>query len=163
MTVKNQGFIALIRFVVIVGLLGIITDIGFNFIEGQASEWLPGFRLTYGILGFFVLLISLRINSFTFKDDYEILLVHSKAFFGLSSWEWTHTYHEFPKRKLLGYKIKRFLFLRFLQLNLDSKSGAFDTSKINVTWISSAELVNIEAVLSKVLEDNKSALHEIKQ
>jgi hypothetical protein len=150
------------KFIVAMGALGILTDIGFNYIEGQASEWLPGFLLTYWILGFFAFLLTLRINSFTFKDDYEILLVHSKSFFALSSWEWSHTYHEFPKRKLLGYKIKRFLFLRFLQLNLDSKSGAFDTSKINVTWITSSELEQIEGVLTKVLEDNKKALHEIK-
>ena len=161
MTVKNQGFIALMRFLIVVGILGIITDIGFNYIEGQASEWLPGYNLTFGILGFFLFLMLLRINSFTFKDDYEILLVHSKAFFASGGWQWAHTYHEFPKRKLLGYKLKKFLFLRFLQLTLDSKGGAFDTSLINVTWIPSKDLEAIETVLTKVLDDNKKSLHSI--
>jgi hypothetical protein len=159
MHIQNKLFVNLLTFLLITSILAIGVDIAINYVPGQVSEWLPGYNLSFFILIAHLLLAILGVNTFSFKDDYEILMVYSKNFYALPSWGWAHSYHEFPKRKLLGFKIKKFLFLRFIQLHLDSKEQAFFTSNINVTWISSSDLESIGKCLTETIENyqNQSA------
>ena len=107
------------------------------------------------MLGLYVLIIVLGCNSFTFKDDYEILLIHSKRFLMPGNWDGAHIYHEFPKRKLLDYKVSSFLgIFKYLRLHLDSKDGEKKTSRINLTWISDSSINKVIAVLEQVKQDN---------
>jgi len=153
MQIDNKRIIGLLKFLMVLSVLAIALDIGINYIQGQASEWLPGYKLTYFIIGFHVILAFFGVNTFTFKDDYEILMIYSKNFYALPSWGWAHSYHEFPKRKLLGYRIKKFLFFRFVQLHLDSKEEPFFTSNINATWISSEDLNKLENCLEETVRN----------
>ncbi|MCH8554004.1 MAG: hypothetical protein LAT76_02530 [Schleiferiaceae bacterium] len=157
MVIKNTTAVFFFKFLAWFALIGILVDYGMNLIPGTLSDLMPGYTFSMYMVGIYVLLLFLGCNSFTFKDDYEILLIHSKRFLWPGNWGSAHIYHEFPKRKLLDYKVVTFLgVFKYIRLFLDSKEGEKRTSAINLTFVADSSCDKMIAVLQQVKEDNQN-------
>jgi hypothetical protein len=67
---------------------------------------------------------------------------------------YSHT--EFPKRKLAGFKIKRYPFRRTLILNINSKAGSVKKEKFTISYLKRNELADLSRSLRNVVDQNKN-------
>ncbi|APD07942.1 hypothetical protein UJ101_02443 [Flavobacteriaceae bacterium UJ101] len=65
---------------------------------------------------------------------------------------------EFPKRKLVSYKVKNSFLKRTLEITITSKksSTGFTKLKYDISYLKKTEIKGIKKSLDKVLEENKN-------
>lgn len=70
---------------------------------------------------------------------------------------------EFPKRKLISYKIKGNFLKKILEITITSKKSnkGYSRLKYNLSYLSKKEITKLHKSLDKVLEKNKTLQNEV--
>lgn len=112
-------------------------------------------RLSY-IVGLIFLFLWYRGNPvFTYDSDGEVIIIDSKnpslIFLGRAF----NQRYEFPKRKLSGYSIQKWLFRKKLTLKLNSKDGTRKHVSATMSNLNKQEVKDLERSLRGIISKNK--------
>lgn len=88
-----------------------------------------------------------------YDSDGEVLILDSKEPI-LGRFIGSNRMYEFPKRKLVGYKINRFPFRRSLVLRVKSKESKYKSMRLTISYLTRSEVRDLERSLSSVLKSN---------
>lgn len=123
-----------------------------NWISNTTLEWIL-------IIGFFiVLLIALHsvAKYFEYDSDGDVLVIINRGLIVSEIFNYREKIVEFPKEKLLYYKLKDYGIYK--SLNLYIRSGEYRQKRIkfNVTLVPKRKLRYLKMSLDKIVRNNKS-------
>lgn len=103
---------------------------------------------------FFLFIIYRGLPVFNYDSDGEVLnfTASEPNLNFLGSWFYTH--FEFPKRKLVRYRINSYPFRRVLSVVIDSREGYHKKQKIPISYLNKRELKDLRKSLNKVVLQN---------
>lgn len=92
-----------------------------------------------------------------YNSDGEVLNIKTQDAFWAKYFPKMRQLVDFPKRKLVSFKIKRCLFLKHLELTINSKRSQSGISKLrfNITFLSHSEISDLKRSLNKIVKRNK--------
>lgn len=124
------------RFVLLYAILalGILIDLLVSGLDGTITEYFQSHLLSIGSLGVVVLLFLLGKPYFEYDSDGEVLIFKSRYFLGEKIFPSLTKTAEFPKRKLIDYKI-RGIGRRTVTIKIKSKKGV-TVRHFNITFLS---------------------------
>lgn len=98
-------------------------------------------------------------HQFEYSSDGETITIRTKDPYWVKYFPKNQRLVDFPKRKLKGFKIKKGLFLKKLDLFLESKrsKGGINRITINISYINNSEISDLKRSLHKVIQKNKEA------
>lgn len=145
------------RYVYLFMLIMVVFDILLIRIPGTIGIELPYLTIIVGII---LLVIIYRGNAvFRYDSDGEVLILDSRD----PVWGQIlnlNKLYEFPKRKLIGYHIKRLPFRRTLTLKIRSKEVKYKTLRVNISYLKSSEVRHLSRSLDSVAKANKNISHD---
>ncbi len=145
------------RYVYLVMMLLVGFDVLLNNIEGSFGSQVPYITLAVSALA---LVFIYRGNPvFRYDSDGEVLILESKEPM-LGNLLRSNKLYEFPKRKLIGYRVKKYPFRRLVVLKIKSKEAKFKTLKMNISYLSRSEARDLARSLDTVAKTNKNANYE---
>ncbi|NVK04737.1 MAG: hypothetical protein HWD92_07930 [Flavobacteriia bacterium] len=145
------------RYVYLFMLILVIFDMLLIRIPGTIGVELPYLTIFVGAI---LLLIIYRGNAvFRYDSDGEVLILDSRDpvwghFLNLNK------LYEFPKRKFMGYRIKRLPFRRTLILKVRSKEAKYKTLRVNISYLKPSEVRHLSRSLDSVAKANKNISHD---
>lgn len=151
--VKNTILTAyfLLLFAVITGMI----------VFGLFKTWITNSTMKYSIFIVFFVLLFLVLHKvakyFEYDSDGHVLVVINKGFVISEYINYGEKKAEFPKKKLLYYKLNKYFFV-YKSLNLYIKSGDNHQKrlKFNVSLVSNRKLKYLRMSLDKVVKQNKA-------
>ncbi|GGH75977.1 MAG: hypothetical protein EP346_05110 [Bacteroidetes bacterium] len=103
-----------------------------------------------------VIILIYRGNPvFRYDSDGEVLIVDSKEPF-LGGVFRSNRMYEFPKRKFVGYKIKKYPLRRVLILRVKSKESKFKTMRVTISYLTRSEVKDLSRSLESVAKTYKN-------
>ncbi|NLN32709.1 MAG: hypothetical protein GX159_03825 [Flavobacteriaceae bacterium] len=92
-----------------------------------------------------------------YNSDGEVLNIKTQDAFWAKHFPKMRRLVDFPKRKLISYKIKQCLFLKHLELTIKSKRSQTGISKLrfNITFLSHSEISDLKRSLNRIVKRNK--------
>jgi hypothetical protein len=114
--------------------LGILIDLLVSGLDGTITEYFQSHLLSIGSLGVVVLLFLLGKPYSEYDSDGEVLIFKSRYFLGEKIFPSLTKTAEFPKRKLIDYKI-RGIGRRTVTIKIKSKKGV-TVRHFNITFLS---------------------------
>lgn len=145
------------RFVLLYALLilAILIDLLVSGVDGTITEYFQNHLLTISSVGIAVLLLALGKPYFEYDSDGEVLIFKSKYFLIDRFIPSIVKTAEFPKRKLVDYKIRGFL-RRTVTIKIKSKKGV-TIRHFNITFLSRSKQRHLKKSLDKIKRQNRSA------
>lgn len=144
------------RYLYLVLVLAIGFDVLLNQIPGSTSFDTPYIS---GVVFFITALLIYRGNPvFKYDSDGEVLILDSKEPI-LGSIFSSNKLYEFPKRKLLGYRISKLPLRKSLILKIQSKEAKYKTLRINISYLTASETRHLSRSLDSVAKANKNVNH----
>lgn len=154
MVVSNKAYFLMWRILLLILILVLVSDIIFSQINGSISDYFvnhtPGILAAVGIL----LLASIRINYFSYEDEYEIIHIHSKSLIFGSFKAPAQTRYEFPKRIIYDYEFSKGLFSKKLTISLATQHGVQRIRKFNLTFVPMQKLKYVVNSLENIRQQN---------
>jgi len=139
---------------VVLALLLLFDFVSHEISEGSASEGIP----LWPFIGATFLAFIWRGNPvFVYDSDGEVIIITSREPTLQKMFKPCNKLYEFPKRKLIGYSINRFIFRKKLVLKLESKDGTIKKISVSVSYVNSQEIKDLERSLRSTLSKNKKA------
>jgi hypothetical protein len=152
MRLNTQSSGRLLRFIYLLCLFALAFDIIMLNIEGS---WSSITKLSPFALLIILFLIYRGLPQFIYDSDGEVLNFTAREpnlkFLGKRFTE--HT--EFPKRKLLKYRISRWPFKRRLVLYIQSKEGGPKRVGISISYLTKSQLRDLKKSLDRVVATNR--------
>ena len=141
----------LLLFAIIIGMV----------VFGLFKTWIENSTLKYGVFIVFFASLFLALHKvakyFEYDSDGHVLVVINKGFFISEFLNYGVKKVEFPKSKLLYYKLNRhFIFYRTLNLYLHSNDHKQKRIKFNVSLLSRKKIKYLKMSLDKVVKQNKA-------
>lgn len=162
MIVSNKAYFLMWRILLFFLILVLISDMLFSQINGSISYYFanhtPGIIAAVGIL----LLASIRINYFSYEDEYEIIHIHSKSLIFGSFKAPAETRYEFPKRIIYDYHFSKSLFSKKLTISLATQQGVQRIRKFNLTFVPMQKLNYVVNSLENIRQQNEEIEKEQK-
>ncbi|NVK27167.1 MAG: hypothetical protein HWE14_03930 [Flavobacteriia bacterium] len=140
------------RYVYLIMLLAVGFDILLNNIEGSIGSQVP--IITILVLGITLIIIYRGNPVFRYDSDGEVLILDSKEPI-LGRILRSNKLYEFPKRKLIGYRIVRWPLRKVLILKIKSKETKYKTLRVVISSLSSSEVRDLGRSLDSVAKANK--------
>lgn len=160
MIVSNRAHFILWRIVLFIFIGVLVTDIVFSQINGSLSYYFqnhtPGIIALIGI----VIMASIRINYFSYEDEYEIIHIHSKSLIFGNFKAPTQTRYEFPKRIIYDYEFKKGLLTKRLTISLLTQHGVKRVRKFNLTFVPMQKLRYVVNSLESIRNQNAEIAKE---
>lgn len=160
MIVSNKAYFILWRVLLFILILVLAADIVFSQINGSISYYFedhtPGMIASVGIL----LMASIRINYFSYEDEYEIIHIHSKSLIFGSFKAPAQTRYEFPKRIICDYDFKKGFFSKKLTISLLTHHGVKRVRKFNLTFVPMQKLNYVVSSLENIRTQNAEIAKE---
>ncbi len=154
MIVSNKAYFLMWRVLLFFLILVLVTDILMSQVNGSISDYFvnhtPGIIAAVGIL----LLASIRINYFSYEDEYEIIHIHSKSLIFGSFKAPAQTRYEFPKRIIYDYQFTKSLFTKKLTITLATQHGVERVRKFNLTFVPMQKLNYVVNSLENIRKQN---------
>ena len=151
--IKNTILTAyfLLLFAVIIGMV----------VFGLFKTWIENSTMKYGVfIAVFILLFLLLhkvAKYFEYDSDGHVLVVINRGFVISEYFNYGERKAEFPKKKLLYYKLNRhFIFYKSLNLYIRSGEHHQKRLKYNVSLVSNRKLKYLKMSLDKVVKQNKA-------
>ncbi len=114
----------------------------------------------YILLGLFILLIflfyKLGHQHFEYNSDGEVLNIKTQDVLWNKYFSSSSLIVDFPKKKLVNYKIEKTLFRKTLELYVTSKrtTNGITKLKFNITYLKKSEITDLKRSLSKIIKNN---------
>ena len=160
MIVSNRAYFILWRILLFILIGVLVTDIVFSQINGSLSYYFqnhtPGIIALIGI----IVMASIRINYFSYEDEYEIIHIHSKSLIFGSFKAPAQTRYEFPKRIICDYEFKKSIFTKRLTISLVTQHGIKRVRKFNLTFVPMQKLNYVVNSLENIRNQNAEIAKE---
>lgn len=142
----------MLGFIYILCIFCLCFDILMLNIEGS---WSSIVKLSPYALVVIVFIIYRGLPQFIYDSDGEVLNFTAREpnFSFLGKRFTTHT--EFPKRKLLSYKVKSWPLKRKLYLYIKSKEGGPKKQSISISYLNKKDLRDLKRSLDRVVANNR--------
>ncbi len=157
MAVNNKGTFTFFRIVLVVLILVLLGDIILSQIPGYLSNYFNN-HVPAIISGIFIIaLSSVRVNYFSYEDDYEIIHIKSRPLVSLLNKfdRKTKTRYEFPKRIIYDFEIKQGFFQKVLIIHLKTNSGAKKIRRFDLSFVPLKKFRYVVDSLERVSLQNK--------
>tara|TARA_B000000460_G_scaffold133477_1_gene94081 strand:- start:22 stop:516 length:495 start_codon:yes stop_codon:yes gene_type:complete len=157
MAVNNKSSFLFYRIVLVLLILILIGDILISLLPGSLSylteDHIPAIISTVGIF----ILLSARINYFSYEDDYEIVHIRSKSLIFGDLEGLGKTRYEFPKRIIQNFDYKETLFQKVLIIHLETQHGSKKIRKFDLKFVSHRKFQYVIDSLKKITNQNKES------
>lgn len=155
MEVSNKSYFLLWRILLVVMLLVFVADLVLSQLPGRISYYFENHYPAI-ISGLSILILaSIRVNFFSYEDEYEIIHIKSKSLLFGSFETPAQTRYEFPKRIIYHFEYKESYFQRKLVLHLMTQEGIKKVRKFNLTFVPLRKLQYVLESLRKICDNNK--------
>ena len=155
MAISNKNYFLLWRFLLIFLVLVLLSDLVLSQLSGSLSlifkNHLPG--IISGLL--ITVLACIRINYFSYEDEYEIIHIHSKSLLFGTFERPAQTRYEFPKRIIYDFEYKNTLFQKRLTIYLITQQGIKKVRKFNISFVPMRKLSYVVNSLEMIRAKNK--------
>lgn len=155
MPVSNKKTFLFFRILLVIMVLVIIADLLLAQIPGSLGDYFQTHYLSYACLVVILTLLFIRINYFSYEDEYEIIHIRSRSLlFGNLSSSGSARY-EFPKGILNDYSFEKGFFKKKLTLVLKtSTSSDKKTRHFNLFFVKDSKIDYVLKSLQKAKERN---------
>ena len=127
---------------------------------GLFRSWIKNSNLEWGlIIGFFVIVFVVLYSIakyFEYDSDGDVLVIINKGLIVSEFVNYREKIAEFPKKKLLYYKLKDYGIYKSLNLFIRSGENRQKRIKFNVTLVPKRKLRYLKMSLDKVVKQNKA-------
>lgn len=149
---------AYMRYVYLFMLIMVIFDMLLIRIPGTIGVELPYLTLLSAAL---LIVFIYRGNPvFRYDSDGEVLILDSRDMVWGQIFN-TNKLYEFPKRKLIGYQLRRWPFRRTLILKIRSKEVKYKVLRVNISYLKGSEVRHLTRSLDSVAKANKNISHDV--
>ena len=127
---------------------------------GLFRSWIKNTNLEWGlIIGFFVIVFVVLYSIakyFEYDSDGDVLVIINKGLIVSEFVNYREKIAEFPKKKLIYYKLKDYGIYKSLNLYIRSGENRQKRIKFNVTLVPKRKLRYLKMSLDKVVKQNKA-------
>jgi len=111
----------------------------------------------YVFIGLFVILAIFHsvAGYFEYDSDGSHIIVINRGLLLTAYINYRETKLEFPRHKLVGYKIKNYFIYRSLVLVIEDKGGKFKKERFNITLLNRRKTKYVRQSLRKTLKENQ--------
>jgi hypothetical protein len=154
MPISNIRLFLFFRILLGVLLLAVVADFFLASLPGSISDLFKDHYLAMAAGALILVLIFVRVNYFSYEDEYEIIHIRSKSLiFGRLSKQ--NRRYEFPKVLVTRYELARHPIYKKLTIHIHSSSGVRKTRIFNLSFVSRKDLDYVERSLSQIVERNQ--------
>ncbi|KAB2814850.1 hypothetical protein [Phaeocystidibacter luteus] len=140
------------RYIYLILILAVGFDILLINIDGSIGNQTP--VITILVLAIALVLIYRGNPVFRYDSDGEVLILDSKEPI-LGGFLRSNKLYEFPKRKLIGFRIIRWPLRKVLILKIKSKEAKYKTLRVVISSLKSSEVRDLGRSLDSVAKANK--------
>ena len=156
MAVSNKGYFLFFRGLLIFLILVVLSDILLSQIPGSLSQFFEN-HIPAIISGCIIaVLIGIRVNYFSYEDEYEIIHIRSKSLIFGRFESMAQTRYEFPKRTVEHVEVKKILFQRQLIIHLRTQQGEKKIRKFDLSFVPLKKLNYVFSSLQNISRQNKT-------
>ncbi len=157
MIVSNRTYFLMWRTLLVILSLVVLADLILSQVQGSLSYYFEGHipAIVSGVL--ILILASIRINYFSYEDEYEIIHIHSKSLVFGSFEAPAQTRYEFPKRIICDFDYQETLLSKKLTIHLVTQQGVKTIRKFNLTFVPLKKLNYVINSLEKIKSENENA------
>lgn len=155
MTVSNKNFFVLWRILLALLIAVFLADVLFSQVNGYLSQYFEN-HIPAIVAGVSILVLAcIRINYFSYEDEYEIIHIHSKSLLFGSFEGQAQTRYEFPKRIIYDFDYKKKLFQKRLTIHLITQQGVKKVRKFNLSFVPMSKLKYVINSLDNIRSKNQ--------
>ena len=126
---------------------------------GLFQQWINNTFLEYSMIlvfyGFLFLILHKIAKYFEYDSDGDVLVLINKGIVISEFFNYRENKAEFPKTKLLYYKLNNYIIYKSLNLYIRSGENRQKRLKFNVSLVSNKKLKYLKMSLNKVVKHNK--------
>ncbi len=160
MIVNNKSYFLLWRVLLVLLILIVIADLVLSHVNGSISQYF-NHHIPAIVAGSLILLLaSIRINYFSYEDEYEIIHIRSKSLIFGSFESAAQTRYEFPKRIIYDFDFRENLFRKQLTIHLITQQGVKKVRKFNLSFVPVRKLGYVIQSLEYIRKHNKELEEE---
>lgn len=158
MKINNKSYFLLWRALLFLLILVFVADLVLSQVPGRLSFYFEDHipALISGAIIF--VLACIRVNYFSYEDEYEIIHIHSKSLIFASFEKPAQTRYEFPKRIIYNFEYKHSFFQKKLTIYLLTNQGITKIRKFNLTFVPLQKLNYVINSLENISQNNKELL-----
>lgn len=155
MTINNKTYFLRWRILLSILILVVIADFSLSQLSGSIGDYFEDHipAMVSGIL--ILIMASIRVNYFSYEDEYEIVHIRSKSLIFGSFETPAQTRYEFPKRIIYDFDYDQNFFRKRLTIFVATQQGIKKIRKFNLTFMPSRKLKSLISSLEKIRERNK--------
>lgn len=156
MSVSNKSLFLFCRWLIFILVVLIIADLLLARIPGSLSSYFENHYLTYASASLILILSFIRINYFSYEDEYEIIHIRNKSLLFSSLQNPAKIHYEFPKRILFDYEFKSGLLRKTLVLFLKNNQGHIRKRKFNLLFVAQSKRDYVLNSVKAISERNRN-------
>lgn len=156
MVVSNKRYFLIWRTILFLLLAIILIDLLLAQVPGTLSNYFEDHYPAMGAAAAIAILASIRVNYFSYEDEYEIIHIHSKSLLFSRLQSPAQTRYEFPKRIIYDFDFQENFLQKKLTIHLITAHGVKRVRKFNLTFVPANKLKYVLKSLSKIKTHNLS-------
>lgn len=157
MRINNKRIIPWIETIYALLFLALLPAIILLFIPiGVVVEFVSPYLIIGTLLVLLFLLYKSGNQHFEYDSDGEVIHICSQDAFWSKYFSSKKTTMDFPKTKLISYRVKESFLQKTLELIVSSKrnSNGVVKLKFNITYLNASEISDMKRSLSKIIKNN---------
>lgn len=109
------------------------------------------------VIAFIFILYSFGHQHVEYDSDGEVINIRTKDVFWSKYFQKEKVVMDFPKNKLVSYRVKNSVFTKTLEMIVTSKRTSHGITKLkfNITFLSKSETNDLKRSLNKIIKQNK--------
>ena len=166
MRINNKRINIYIETIYILLILGLFFSILLIFIPiSVITRIIPPYSIVLIFFTSIVFLNKMGHQHIEYSSDGEVLNIKTQDAFWAKYFPSTRVFVDFPKHKLVNFKISKSLFQRKLELYITSKRSQNGIAKLsfNITYLNKTEINDLKRSLNKILKKNDQPEEENSQ
>ena len=150
---KSKKFVLSLYFVFAV--IFVFASISFDLIRNLTGVAKYKYMVLFGVLILTLVFAHSVSKYFEYDSDGNVLVIMNKGMLLSEFFNYRENRAEFPKSKLLYYKLNNYGFYKSLNIYIKSNDNRQKRLKFNVTLVSNKKLKYLKQSLDKVVKRNK--------
>lgn len=160
MTISNKTYFLRWRILLSFLILVVLADFALSQLSGSIGDYFDE-HIPAAVSGLLILILaSIRVNYFSYEDEYEIVHIHSKSLIFGSFETPAQTRYEFPKRIIYDFDYKKNFLRKRLTIYVSTQQGIKKIRKFNLTFMPMKKLRSVLHSLEKIRERNKEEFNQ---
>jgi hypothetical protein len=140
-------------------ILVVLADLFLSQVNGSISQVFANHIPAIVAGSIIVILAGIRINYFSYEDEYEIIHIRSKSLLFGSFESAAQTRYEFPKRIIYDFDYRQNLLRKQLTIYIITQQGTKKVRKFNLSFVPVSKLRYVIQSLENIRKQNKE-LHK---